>query len=183
MGLPSTYSKEKGQSWRPCDDYHRLNLETRPDRYPLPNLQDFSGRLDGCKYFSVVDLVKGYHQIPVAAEDIPKTAIITPFGLRNSAQSFQRLMDHLFSKFEFIFIYLDYILLASRSREKHMENLHLVFSTLQAAGLRINAAKCHFAQQTVDFLGHRVTSEGIQPLPQHVAAIQEFPPPSTIQQL
>ena len=120
-------------SWRPCDDYRRLNLVTRPDRYPLPNLQDFSAKLEGCQFFSVVDLVKGYHQIPVATDNIPKTAIITPFGLfeyvampfglRKAAQLFRHLMDHLFSKYGFVFLYLDDILIASKSRSEHLQHL------------------------------------------------------------
>jgi hypothetical protein len=72
---------KKDRSWRPCGDYRRLNLVTTPDKYPLPNIQDLSNNLHGCTVFSKIDLVKGYHQIPVATEDIPKTAIITPFGL------------------------------------------------------------------------------------------------------
>jgi hypothetical protein len=68
-------------SWRPCGDYRRLNLATIHDRYPLPSLQDLSTKLHGCKFFSVIDLVKGYHQVPMDPADIPKTAILTPFGL------------------------------------------------------------------------------------------------------
>ena len=90
-------------SWRHCGDYQRLNTVTTDDRYPLPHIQDFNGRLAGTSIFSVIDLMKGFHQIPMVAEDIPKTAIITPFrlfeflqtpfGLKNAAQAFQRLMD------------------------------------------------------------------------------------------
>jgi hypothetical protein len=72
---------KKDGSWRPCGDYRRLNLVTTPDKYPLLNMQDLSNGLHGCTVLSKIDLVKGYHQIPVATEDIPKTAIITPFGI------------------------------------------------------------------------------------------------------
>ncbi len=94
---------KKDGSRRPCGDYRCLNLVTALDKYPLPNMQDLSNGLHDCKVFSKIDLVKGYHQIPVATEDILKTAIIspfslfeylfTPFGLSNSAQTFQRMMD------------------------------------------------------------------------------------------
>ena len=88
-------------SWRPCGDYRRLNLATKPDKYPLPSVLDLSAKLHGCRYFSCIDLIKGYHQVPMQEEDIEKTAIITPFGLweylfmpfglTNAAQTFQRL--------------------------------------------------------------------------------------------
>jgi hypothetical protein len=180
-------------SWRPCGDYRRLNTVTTPDRYPLPSMLDLSAKLHGCKFFSCVDLVKGYHQIPMAAEDIEKTAIITPFGLfeylfmpfglTNAAQSFQRLMDKLFRHLPFVFTYLDDHLIASRTLEEHLLHLQQFFQVLQENGLTINPAKCVFAVSSLKFLGHMVDEAGITPLPKHVAAVQDCPPPADIKQL
>ena len=95
-------------SWRPCGDYSHLNTAKRPDRYPVPNISDLSSRLTKCTVFSKLDLMKGYHQVSVAPEDIPKTAIETlfeflkmPFGLRNAGQTFQRLMDQILAGLDF----------------------------------------------------------------------------------
>jgi len=180
-------------SFRPCGDYRRLNTVTEDDKYPLPSLLDFSADLAGCTVFSKLDLVKGYHQIPMSAADIPKTAICTPFGLfeylfmpfglKNAAQTFQRLMDRLFRHLPFVFVYLDDILVASRSDEEHLDHLRQVFEILQKNGLQINPVKCVFSVPSLSFLGHMVNAAGITPLPKHVKALQDFPPPSDLKQL
>ena len=97
---------KKDGTWRPCGDFRRLNAATKDDKYPLPNMADLSARLDGCTIFSKLDLQKGYLQVPVAAADVEKTAVITPFGLfeflrmpfglKNAGMTFQRLMDKIF---------------------------------------------------------------------------------------
>jgi cleavage and polyadenylation specificity factor subunit 1 len=156
-------------------------------------MADLAARLDGCRVFSKLDLRKGYLQVPVAAEDIAKTAIITPFGLfeftripfglRNAGMTFQRLMDTVLGGLPFAFVYLDDILVASTDEETHRLHLQAVFSVLQQNGLIVNPEKCLLACGTVDFLGHRLSASGIGPLPSRVQAIAEFPRPVTFKQL
>jgi hypothetical protein len=121
-----------------------------PRQLPLPSIQDLSNKLHRCKYFSCTDLVKGYHKIPMARQDIAKTTLITPFGLFkdlfmpfgpcNAAQTFQRFMDRLFKHLPFEFTYLDDHIIASRTLEEHHDHLRLFFTILQENGLRINPA-------------------------------------------
>jgi hypothetical protein len=185
--------RKKDGTWRPCGDFRRLNLITTEDRYPLPNMADLSSHLDGCTIFSKLDLQKGYLQVPVKQQDVPKTAIITPFGLfeflrmpfglRNAGMTFQRMMDQLFFDLPCVFVYLDALLIASKSVEDHKEHLRSVLGQLQQNGLVINAEKCSFGRQQLEFQGHLVSPGGISPLPDRVAAIKNFPRPNTVVEL
>ena len=102
--------------WRPCGDYRRLNTVTVDDRYPVPRLQDFTATLAGKTNFSKIDLVRAYHQVPMTPNYIPKTAVISPFGLyeflwmhfglKNADQAFQRLMDKVCQGLARVFLYI-----------------------------------------------------------------------------
>jgi RNase H-like domain found in reverse transcriptase/Reverse transcriptase (RNA-dependent DNA polymerase)/Integrase zinc binding domain/Integrase core domain len=183
---------KKDGTWRPCGDYRQLNAATVPDQYPVPNIGDMSAKLAGCTTFSKLDLRKGYYQIPVAAEDVEKTAVITPFGLweflrmpfglRNAGQSFQRLMDSLTADLPNAFSYLDDVIVASTA-DGHGAALESVLQRLQESGLVLNIEKCQFGLAEVEFLGHRVSADGIRPLNSHVAAVASFPQPQDRQGL
>lgn len=184
---------KKDGSIRPCGDYRLLNNRTVPDRYGVPNLHDFSYQLKGTSIYSTLDINRAYHHIDIAAEDVPKTAIITPFGLfeftkmtfglRNAAQTFQRFMDGIFRDLNYTFVYLDDILVASRDEEEHTAHLKEVLQRLADNGLTLNISKCAFGQNTVTFLGYKVNQEGITPLPEKVQTIQEYPRPTNITEL
>lgn len=179
--------------WRPCGDYRALNRTTVPDRYPIPYLQDYTLALHRKRFFSHIDLIKAFYQIPVHPQDIHKTAITTPFGLyemmrmpfglRNSAQSMQRLMDTILRGLPYCFTFIDDILIASVSHEEHQNHLEEVFKRLSANGIKINPEKCVFGANELTFLGHQVTENGITPQKSKVAAVQNFPKPETQHEL
>ena len=179
--------------WRPCGDYRRLNNNTIDDRYPLPHIHDFNAQLQNSRVYSKIDLVRGYHQIPMSEESIPKTAIITPFGLweylrmpfglKNAAQSFQRMMDGIIGDLPFVFCYLDDLLVASETEKEHEEHVRTLFERLNKNGLIINPDKCLFGVTSLDFLGHTVNSEGIVPPQAKVEAIRNFPLPKDMKEL
>ena len=184
---------KKDGNIRPCGDYRRLNLQTVPDRYPLPHISDFSNHLYNCTVFSKLDLLKGYFQIPLADKDKLKAAVITPFGLfimdkmpfglRNAAQTLQRMMDKIMQGLPYIFIYLDDVLIASPDLQSHLIHLREVLRRLHNNGLAINLEKCEFLRSEVSFLGHNISSKGIRPLADKIAAVADMPFPDNHKKL
>ena len=173
--------------YRPCGDYRALNAITKVDRYPIPNINCFSSKLANKKYFSKIDLTSAYHQIKVHPDDVPKTAITTPFGLfeykympfglRNAAATFQRAMDKIFSTLLCVFIYLDDILVFSDDLESHLRDLEKVFEILNRYNLKISLHKCVFCVKELDFLGFNVSTAGLKPTENKINELKEFPYP------
>lgn len=184
--------KEVGQ-YRPCGDYRNLNSITKSDKYPIPHMRSLIMSMHGMRFFSKIDLVRAYLQIPLAPADIPKTAVTTPFGLyeflyvpyglKNAGSTFQRHMDKLFANIPRTFVYIDDILIASETEEQHAADIDKVLSVLAEHNLRVTLKKCEFFQSSLTFLGHEISADGIKPPSDRVSAIQDFKPPRTSTEL
>ncbi|GBO39378.1 Uncharacterized protein K02A2.6 [Araneus ventricosus] len=166
---PLHLATEKDGSYRPCGDYRQLNAQTIPNRYPIPRLEDFHQILKETKIFSKIESFKAYFQIPIAEEHKCKTAIITPFrlyefnvmsfGLKNAPATFERFIHEVLRGLDFVFPYLDDILIASKSNQEHEIHLNLVLERLNTFGLRINISKSVFAVKEIKFLGYLITPQ------------------------
>ncbi len=182
-------------SIRLCVDYRKLNLKTKRDAFPLPRVDESFDVLRGAQFFSSIDLASGYHQVAVAEKDRHKTAFSTPFGLYehlrmpmgvcNGPATFQRLMQTTMSDliFQIMLVYLDDILVFSKTFPEHLERLRTALTRLQETGLKVKIGKCHFLQSTVTFLGHQVSAEGIATDPNKISAVKQWPVPTTLKAL
>ena len=154
--------------WRACGDYRSSNAQTVPDRYPIPHIQDFRQRSAGSKVFSKIALVRAYYKIPVEPSDVHETAATTPFGLfnftwmpfglRNYGQTFQRFIDHVTHGLDFVFVYLDDLLVTSPDHKTHKKHLKILFERFAEYGIIIGPEKCQFGTTELSFLGHYVCS-------------------------
>ncbi|KAF2884138.1 hypothetical protein ILUMI_22027 [Ignelater luminosus] len=182
---------KENKTARPCGDYSRWNDLTVPDRYSIPRIENLYHILKGKTNFSKIDLFKAYYQIPIVEEDKEKTAIITCFGLyehnvvscrlRNASSTFQRFVNEVFYERNFLFPYLDDILVASASLAEHRYHLQQVLDRLNNYGFHINISKSVLGIHELEFLGYQITKNGSKPLPDKVEAILNYKLPETVQ--
>ncbi|KAJ9542437.1 hypothetical protein OSB04_028943 [Centaurea solstitialis] len=190
-GAPVLFVKKKDGSFRMCIDYRELNKITIKNRYPLPRIDGLFDQLQGATYFSKIDLRSGYHQMRVREEDIAKTAfrtryghyefLVMPFGLTNAPAVFMDLMNRVCRPYldKFVIVFIDDILIYSRSKEDHEHHLRLILELLKAEQLYAKFSKCEFWIREVHFLGHVVNREGIHVDPAKVEAIKKWEAPKT----
>ena len=192
---PIVLAKKHDGSYRLCIDYRKLNAVAVEDAQPLPRSDDILESLGGAKWFSCLDLASGYWQVPVAKKDRPKTAFVAhrgqfqwtclPFGVTNGPGTFTRLMNLALPGLTWreCLVYLDDIIIMSGTFDEHLSRLRSVFERLRDAGLRLKSSKCVFLQRQVSFLGHVVSAEGIQTDPEKIAAVRDWPTPTSISEL
>lgn len=188
---PVVIIQKKDGSPRFCVDYRRLNAITDRDVYPLPRIDDILDRLAGCQYFSTLDLKAGYWQLPIDERDKNKTAFVTteglyefnvlPFGLSNAPASFQRIMNSVLGalRWDLALVYLDDIIIYSKSFAQHLHHVDLVLAALHKANVRLNLSKCSLARKQLDYLGFRITQDGIKPTTANVRKTLDFPIPTS----
>ena len=189
-------AKKSSNDVRFCCDFRKLNSVTLKDYQNLPRIDDTLDALSGSKYYSTIDLKSGYWQVDLNKEDRPKTAFAIQggplwqftqmcFGLQGASFTFIKLMDEVLRglTFKICLVYIDDIIVFSRTFEEHMTNLELVLERLKEANLKASVKKCHFMKEKVKFLGHIVSEAGVEPDPEKVEMVKNWPVPKTVKEV
>lgn len=193
--MPVLFACKKDSSLRLCIDYRALNKITIKNKSPIPRINELFDQLHGAQYFTKIDLDYAYHQIRIHPEDVPKTAfntqfghfefIVLTFGFTNAPATFQTLMTWIFMPFlgRSVVVYLDNILIFSKTKEEHVLHIREVLETLCEHKLYAKLKKCTFMTDHVEYLGHIVSSEGIRTDPAKTAVVRDWPQPNNISEL
>ena len=194
-GSPVLFTPKKDGSLRMCIDYRALNKQTIKNQVPLPRIDEVWDQVGGSKYFSTIDLRSGYHQIRIKDSDIEKTAfrtrygqfeyLVTPFGLTGAPGCFQTLMNNIFRPYldNFILVYLDDILIYSKTEEDHLDHVQIVLDLLRKHKLYGKLSKCKFMKDSIEYLGHVITREGIKVNPKKVESVMTWEIPQNLTQV
>nr|CAH66097.1 OSIGBa0114I04.4 [Oryza sativa] len=194
-GAPVIFVEKKDHTQRMCVDYRALNEVTIKNKYPLPRIDDLFDQLEGATVFSKIDLRSGYHQLRIREEDIPKTAFTTryglfectvmSFGLTNAPAFFMNLMNKVFMEYldKFVVVFIDDILIYSKTKEEHEEHLRLALEKLREHQLYAKFSKCEFWLSEVKFLGHVISSGGVAVDPSNVESVLSWKQPKTVSEI
>ena len=192
---PIVVVRKKSGDVRLCIDYRKLNTLTIRDAYALPNLEEAFSALAGSKWFSVMDLKSGYYQIEMEERDKAKTAFVCPLGfyefnrmpqgITNAPSTFQRLMERCMGSLNLkeVLVFLDDIIVFSSTLEEHEARLLHVLQQLRENGLKLSPTKCRFFQNSVRYLGHIVSNNGVETDPEKVSALHTWPRPQNLSEL
>lgn len=189
---PVLFARNGSGKLRFCVDYRAVNELTKRDRHPLPLIQDCFDQLGGAVIFSKFDLQQGFHQMKIDDNDVEKTAfgtryghyewLVMPFGLANAPSTFQRMMNDILREYldDFVQVYLDDILVYSKSEEEHLIHVAKVLEALEKAELKISGKKSVLCATEMQFVGHLISKDGIRVMPDKVEAIKEWPRPENV---
>ena len=179
-------------SVRICGDFKlTANVATKLETYPLPRINDLFTSLAGGQHFSKLDLSHAYLQLPLAEESQPIVTVNTrlyryqrlPFGVSSAPAVFQRTMETLLQGIPNVCVYLDDILVTGPSSATHLRNLEEVLTRLEDAGMRLKKEKCAFLMEEIEYLGHKISREGLQPTEGKIRAVAEAPVPTRVSEL
>ena len=194
-GSPILFVKKKDGGMRMCVDYRAVNKMTVRNSYPLPRIDDLLDKMTGASIFSCLDLQQAYHQIRLNQDDIPKTAFTTPqglyeymvlpFGLSNAPSTFQAVINSILGPElrHCCLVYLDDIVVFSKTPEEHLHHLQMVLAKLQSAKLYAKLSKCRFALSSIKYCGHVLDAKGVLPDPDKVQAVLDWPTPVDVHQV
>jgi hypothetical protein len=194
-GCPALFVRKKDNSLRLCVDYRPLNAVTIKNKYPLPRIDILFDQLTRAKVFSKIDLCSGYHQIKIKPSDIPKMAfstryglyeyLVMSFGLTNAPAYFMYLMNLVFMPEldKFIVVFIHDILIYSKTEEDHANHICVILQRLRDHRLYAKFSKCEFWLDSVKFLGHTISSEGISVDPTKVQEVMDWKPPTSVYQI